>query len=111
MGAHTTSDDPTRYRLAGELELWQARDPLARVEAYLRRSTDTGESFFADLEAETEQMAHYVRAGARALPDPDPLSVFDTVYVDAPVELREQRDELAAHLAGLEFAEADGATP
>ena len=106
MGAHTTSDDPTRYRLAGELELWQARDPLARVEAYLRRSTDTAESFFADLQAESEQMARYVRAGCRALPDPDPLSVFDTVYVDAPVELREQRDELAAYLAGFDDASA-----
>ncbi len=111
MGAHTTSDDPTRYRAAGELELWQARDPLARVGAYLRRSTDTAESFFAGLQAESEQMAQYVRAGCRALPDPDPLSVFGTVYVDLPEELREQRNELAAHLAGLELANADGATP
>lgn len=111
MGAHTTSDDPTRYRLAGELEQWQARDPIARVEAYLRRSTDTDEAFFTALDAESEQMAQYVRAGCRALPDPDPLSVFDTVYVDLPEELREQRDDFAAHLAGLEPAAADARTP
>jgi pyruvate dehydrogenase E1 component alpha subunit len=102
MGAHTTSDDPGRYRLAADLEHWQERDPLARVELYLRRSTDTAESFFAELDAEAEQLAEYLRAGCRELPDPEPLSAFDTVYVDAPAELREQRADLARHLAGLE---------
>ena len=38
MGAHTTSDDPTRYRLASELEEWKLRDPIARLKAYLSRS-------------------------------------------------------------------------
>ena len=33
MGAHTTSDDPTRYRLASELEEWKLRDPIARLKA------------------------------------------------------------------------------
>src|SRR4051794_37190902 len=28
MGPHTTSDDPTRYRAADEVDLWRARDPL-----------------------------------------------------------------------------------
>ena len=37
MGAHTTSDDPTKYRLADELEHWRARDPLRRLRAYLER--------------------------------------------------------------------------
>ena len=31
MDAHTTSDDPTRYRLADELELWKLKDPIERV--------------------------------------------------------------------------------
>ena len=38
MGAHTTSDDPTRYRLASELEEWKLRDPIARLKAYLSRT-------------------------------------------------------------------------
>ena len=38
MGAHTTTDDPTRYRLAAELEAWKLRDPIERVKAYLVRS-------------------------------------------------------------------------
>lgn len=35
MGSHTTADDPTRYRSAGEVKAWEARDPIARLEAYL----------------------------------------------------------------------------
>jgi 2-oxoisovalerate dehydrogenase E1 component alpha subunit len=35
MGAHTTTDDPTRYRLASELEVWKLKDPIERVRAYL----------------------------------------------------------------------------
>ena len=37
MGAHTTSDDPTRYRLADELELWKLKDPIERVRVHLVR--------------------------------------------------------------------------
>ena len=33
MGAHTTSDDPTRYRIAAEVEAWKLKDPIARVKA------------------------------------------------------------------------------
>ena len=37
MGAHTTSDDPTRYRIASEVEAWQAKDPIKRMRAFLAK--------------------------------------------------------------------------
>ena len=40
MDAHTTSDDPTRYRLADELELWKLKDPIERVRVHLVRSLE-----------------------------------------------------------------------
>ena len=36
MGAHTTTDDPTRYRLSDDVEHWKLKDPIARVEVYLQ---------------------------------------------------------------------------
>ena len=99
MGAHTTSDDPSRYRLSDELERWRLKDPIARVRSYLTRSTGTAPGFFDDLDAEAQALAEHVRTGCRALPDPDPLSVFDTVYVEMTAELAEQRDQHAAYLA------------
>ena len=37
IGAHTTSDDPTRYRIDAEVEVWKHRDPIERVKALLVR--------------------------------------------------------------------------
>ncbi len=37
MGAHTTSDDPTRYRVDAEVEVWKHRDPIERIKALLVR--------------------------------------------------------------------------
>lgn len=106
MNPHTTSDDPTRYRLAAETETWKLRDPIARVHAYLIREAGVGQAFFAAVEQESEALAEHVRSGCRALPDPDPLSVFDHVHVEMTDELREERDAFAAYLAGFEEADA-----
>ena len=38
MGAHTTTDDPTRYRLSSDVELWRLKDPIQRVRVHLTRS-------------------------------------------------------------------------
>ena len=34
-GAHTTSDDPTKYRTKEEEDAWDLKDPLKRLKAYL----------------------------------------------------------------------------
>ena len=48
MGAHTTTDDPTRYRLSGDVENWKLKDPIARLEVYLKRNGLADDAFFAD---------------------------------------------------------------
>ena len=50
MGAHTTTDDPTRYRLSDDVEHWKLKDPIARVEAYLTRNGLADDDFFDDVE-------------------------------------------------------------
>src|SRR3954454_10498566 len=74
MGAHTTSDDPTRYRLSDELETWRLRDPIERVRAYLVREAGVEQDFFDALDAESEALAERIREGCRNLEDPGPLS-------------------------------------
>jgi len=109
MGAHTTSDDPTRYRLAEELQHWKLKDPIARVKAYLARSGAAEASFFDTVDKEADELADYVRTGARALPDPAPTSIFDHVYVEQTAELETQKAGFADYLAGFEGA-PDGGT-
>ena len=46
MDAHTTSDDPTRYRMAAEEEHWKLLDPIQRVKAHLSRQGLADQEFF-----------------------------------------------------------------
>ena len=82
MGAHTTSDDPTKYRLADELEHWRLKDPIERVRAYLSRHGAADQQFFADVEAEAAELAATVRQGCLALADPQLVDLFDDVYAE-----------------------------
>nr|WP_232678588.1 pyruvate dehydrogenase (acetyl-transferring) E1 component subunit alpha [Nocardioides sp. R-C-SC26] len=104
MGAHTTTDDPTRYRSSAEVEHWRARDPLARVETYLRRTVGADQRFFDDVAAEADELGHELREGCKAMPDPDPLRIFDHVYAEPPAELVAQRDAFADYHASFEDA-------
>jgi 2-oxoisovalerate dehydrogenase E1 component alpha subunit len=105
MGAHTTSDDPTRYRLASELEEWKLRDPIARVKAHLARSGVADHDFFDAVEAEADQLAARIRTGTLEMPDPPGTAMFDSVYAETTPELEHQRAEFVDYHASFEGAE------
>jgi 2-oxoisovalerate dehydrogenase E1 component alpha subunit len=102
MGAHTTTDDPTRYRLASELEVWKLKDPIERVRAYLVRTGQAEPEFFAAVDAEAKQVGAQVREACRTMADPPPLSIFDNVYAEPTSILREEREQYAAYLESFE---------
>jgi pyruvate dehydrogenase E1 component alpha subunit len=106
MGAHTTSDDPTKYRLADELEHWRLKDPIERVRAYLTRSGSGDEAFFANVEAEASDYAADLRARCLELPDPEILDFFDLVYAEQTSYLVEQKANYAEYLATFEDPES-----
>jgi len=105
MGAHTTSDDPTKYRLAAELEHWRLKDPIERVRAYLSRSAGADESFFAGVEEQANRLAADLRARCLSLPEPTLSEIFDRVYAEQTPLLAEQQSAYAEYLAS--FVEAE----
>jgi 2-oxoisovalerate dehydrogenase E1 component alpha subunit len=102
MGAHTTSDDPTRYREAGELEAWQAKDPIKRLRAFLSRSGLGDDDFFVDVDNEAAKTAVELRERVLAMPDPSPLTIFDNVYPGGSPLVDEQRATATEYLASFE---------
>ena len=104
MGAHTTSDDPTRYRIAAELEEWKLKDPIARLKAYLTRTVNVKPAFFEALEAESDALAAHVRQGCLSLADPEPAAMFDHVYREPHPLVAEEREWFESYHAS--FAEA-----
>jgi 2-oxoisovalerate dehydrogenase E1 component alpha subunit len=104
MGAHTTSDDPTRYRLTDELESWKLKDPIERMKAYLVRTGKADQDFFDAVDAESDELAAHVRTGCLEMADPEPLSVFDHVYAEEHPLMVEEREQFAAYLDTFEEA-------
>jgi 2-oxoisovalerate dehydrogenase E1 component alpha subunit len=102
MGAHTTSDDPSRYRMSGEVEEWKLRDPIARLRSYLSRSGLAGADFFDGVEAEADALAARIRSGTVEMPDPRPSDMFDVVYAEQTPHLAAQKAEFESYSAGFE---------
>ena len=101
MAAHTTSDDPTRYRPAAELDAWRQRDPIERLRIYLVNEGMADESFLEELEREADELGELVRAGVRAMTDPPPGAMFDNVYAEPHPEIDAQRAEMADYLGSF----------
>jgi pyruvate dehydrogenase E1 component alpha subunit len=102
MDAHTTSDDPSRYRLADELELWKLKDPIERVRVNLVREHREGPEFFDGIAAESDELAARLRAHCLAMPPPGPERMFSEVYAEASPPLEAQRAEFLAYHASFE---------
>ncbi len=101
MGAHTTSDDPTRYRVAADLEAWKLKDPIERVKVYLARNGLADHDFFDAVEAESEELAVGLREGCRSMPNPAPESLFDHVYAEAHPLIESEREEFVRYHASF----------
>jgi 2-oxoisovalerate dehydrogenase E1 component alpha subunit len=108
--AHSTSDDPSRYRPEGESEKWPLGDPIQRLKQHLIRIGAWTDEQHQAMQQEVE--AQVLRASREAEsmgtlgagPAPDVNTMFEEVYKDMPWNLREQRaqlqDELKSELKG-----------
>ena len=106
MGAHTTTDDPTRYRLAAELESWKLKDPIERVKAYLIRSELADREFFEAVDAEADRLGVRVRRSCLEMPDPEPAAMFENVYAGPHALIDAEREQFAAYLDSFVTQEA-----
>ncbi|MGI9063134.1 MAG: pyruvate dehydrogenase (acetyl-transferring) E1 component subunit alpha [Pseudonocardiaceae bacterium] len=102
MDAHTTSDDPTRYRLAAELEAWKLKDPIERVRVNLVREHDVPAEFFDEVAAESDELAARLRSFCEAMPKPGPERIFSQVYAEPSPPVEAQREEYLAYHASFE---------
>jgi 2-oxoisovalerate dehydrogenase E1 component alpha subunit len=98
MAAHTTSDDPTRYRTEADVEPWRAKDPIRRCAERLRARSAWDDQFEAEVHAEADQRAVDMRRTLLVAQPEPPAHVFDLVFHNPPGALRRERDEFTASL-------------
>jgi 2-oxoisovalerate dehydrogenase E1 component alpha subunit len=102
MGAHTTSDDPTRYRIASEVEAWQAKDPILRVRTFLEKQGIADADYFAEIDDQAQREAVHLRERVLSLPEPSPMSMFDHVYPNGSPLIDEQRESFRRYHESFE---------
>jgi 2-oxoisovalerate dehydrogenase E1 component alpha subunit len=104
-GAHSTSDDPSRYRPADDWQHFPLGDPIARLKQHLigigAWSEAEHEKARAEIEAQVaEAQKEAERSGTLLDGHIPPLaSMFEDVYRDMPRHLREQLKQAEAHAA------------
>jgi 2-oxoisovalerate dehydrogenase E1 component alpha subunit len=102
MEGHSTSDDPTRYRTKEDLQRWAALDPLIRVELHLKENGLWDEGFIETIEQEARERTTRLRDGIYDAGHPDPLELFDHVYLNPPPQFERQREQLKAEIDARE---------
>ena len=99
-GAHSTSDDPSKYRPKDEGSAWPLGDPVERLKVHLIRIGAWSEERHRQMQAEVD--AEILDAAKEAEshgtlhdgPKPSAATMFEQVYKDMPRHLREQRQQL-----------------
>ena len=102
LDAHTNADDATRYRDSAEVEDWLRRDPIPRLEAWLRHKGLIDDAFVALVAHQGEAFAADVRERMAINLAVDPMSLFDNVFATPTPQLLEQRAMLEAELEAEE---------
>jgi pyruvate dehydrogenase E1 component alpha subunit len=98
FGPHTTADDPTKYREDVELEEWKSRDPIARLQKYLKGKGLWNEDQETKIRAEAEAIVNKAIEEAEGVPAPKPEEIFRYTFAELTPDLREQMEDYLAFL-------------
>ena len=102
LDAHTNADDATRYRDSAEVDDWLRRDPITRLEAWLRHEGLIDDAFVASTARKAEAFAADLRQRMSVDLTVDPMSLFDNVFATPTPQLHEQRAMVQAELKAEE---------
>jgi TPP-dependent pyruvate/acetoin dehydrogenase alpha subunit len=99
IGAHTTADDPTRYRDADEIAAWQRKDPIARFQTFLLERDLLSEAEIEQMLAGIDEEINQAVEIAEGTPDMAPDGFFDYATAELTPRLQAQRADLLRHAA------------
>lgn len=93
-GAHTTSDDPTKYRPADEPDAWKVRDPITTLRSKLCAWGLWDDVRDDDLQTRVEAVITAAIKEMESAPPPNPKDLFQHVYAQPTKRLMRQQTEL-----------------
>ncbi|MCX6816091.1 MAG: pyruvate dehydrogenase (acetyl-transferring) E1 component subunit alpha [Candidatus Aenigmarchaeota archaeon] len=94
IGDHTTSDDQKKYRNQEEVEAWKKKDPIKRLELYMKKKKILTDTEREDTwKAASEKIEQAVK-DFENIPKQQPEEMFKHLYAVMPAELDEQMKEM-----------------
>ena len=99
LGAHTTSDDASRYRVESELAEWMQKDPLDRFNRYLEAKGLWNDDLEKAAVEEASELVERAVAEAENYPRPKVEDVFQYTYAEMSPDLLEQMERIRAEPA------------
>ncbi len=93
LGAHTTADDPSKYRVEAEEERWARRDPISRIEKFLLRESLIDEEQIQAVDVAAKAWVEEVLADFKAELSISSSVLFQSVYAEMPQSLANQFDQ------------------
>ncbi|WP_422485510.1 pyruvate dehydrogenase (acetyl-transferring) E1 component subunit alpha [Gudongella sp. DL1XJH-153] len=100
LGAHTTSDDPTKYRDDAEVEEWKKKDPILRFEEYLKGKNLIDDQWIDETKKELEKEVKETFESIEDKSDTVLEDIFKYHYEEMPAQLKDQLDEYKSFLEG-----------
>ncbi|AXR74744.1 MULTISPECIES: thiamine pyrophosphate-dependent enzyme [Auritidibacter] len=103
-GAHTTADDPTKYRTKDEEDAYARLDPLRRTEAYLRRQYKVDDDFFEQIATDADAQANQLRDMVLAMAPENTLTLeefMQNTYAEPHPLIDEELAEYRQYHAGF----------
>ncbi|WP_310170226.1 pyruvate dehydrogenase (acetyl-transferring) E1 component subunit alpha [Neobacillus niacini] len=93
-GAHTTADDPRKYRDQGESDaIREQRDPLLRVERYMQLNGFWNEEWVLKIKEETANEVEQAVKDMESFPKPNINDLFDYVFKEPTWTIAKQKEQ------------------
>ncbi|MCR3955577.1 MAG: pyruvate dehydrogenase (acetyl-transferring) E1 component subunit alpha [Gudongella sp.] len=100
LGAHTTSDDPTKYRDDAEVEEWRKKDPILRFGEYLKENNVVDDEWIEETKKELGEEVKKTFESIEDNSDTELEDIFKYHFEKMPAQLQEQLDEYRSFLEG-----------
>lgn len=94
MADHSTSDDASRYRPKEELVTWLKKDPIDRLEKYMRSRKLLDDADKQKVLAQSQEVIEKAVTEFEKIQPPDPKDIFKYVFAEMTQQQKEEMEEL-----------------
>lgn len=99
-GAHTTADDPTKYRDQEESEKRRELDPVTRLESFMKENGYWDEAWAEKVQEEATEEVDAAVKELESMPKADVNDIYDHIFAEPTWTIKEQKEEYLKHLRG-----------